>query len=568
MKTVKKNNIGQLVVIIIIVLLANIGSSYVFKRFDLTEDKRYTLSTTTLTLIENVEEPLYVDVFLEGEFPGEFKRLQDETKQLLEEFHAYNPNIIFQFVNPIEDENSRNQIIQEFYQNGMTPVSVTVDDKGKQTQEMVFPWAVASYGNEGTKIQLLKNQLGATTAEKVVSSVQHLEYAFADAFNKITKQKEKKIAVIKGNGELHDLLLADFLQQVRESYFIAAFTLDSVADNPQKTAADLKEYDLAIIAKPTERFTESEKQVLDQYIVNGGKTLWMVDAVNMDMDSLYNDTGSTLAFPRDLNVADMFFKYGFRLNPDIIKDEQATPIQLATGAEGSGTQYQQFLWRYAPFVYPDPNISKGAEHPVVKNLNGIKFEFASPIDTLKNGIRKKILLSTSQYSKPVGTPLEVSLSMVTEQTSPKDYEGFGYIPVAVLLEGQFHSVYENRVLPFTDASYKPLATASKMIIISDGDVVKNQLDKNYQPMELGYDKWTKNRYDNKEFLMNCVNYLLDDDGLINLRSKDVNLPMLDKEKVYDDYTTTQFITVGLPLLILLLSGLLFTYLRKRKYSRQ
>ncbi len=567
MKTGKKKSIQQLAITAIILLILNFAGGYLFKRFDLTHDKRYTLSPTTLSLIESVEEPLYIDIFLEGEFPGEFKRLQDETRQLLDEFHAYNPNIIFQFVNPLEDDSASEQVIQEFYQNGLTPVSVTVDDKGKQTQEMVFPWAVASYGDRGAKVQLLKNQMGATTAEKVVSSVQHLEYAFADALNKVTKAKEKKIAIIKGNGELHDLLMADFLQQVRESYYIAPFTLDSVSVNPQKTMADLKAYDLAIIAKPTERFTEEEKEVLDQYIVNGGKTLWMVDAVQIDMDSLYNDTGRTLAFPRDLNLADMFFKYGFRLNPDIIKDEQATPIQLATGAEGSGTQYQQYLWRYAPFVYPDPTVYKGADHPIVKNLGGIKFEFANPIDTLKNGIDKKVLLATSQYSKPIGTPVEVQLGMVAEQTSPEDYQGFGFVPVSVLLEGKFHSMYENRILPFKDSSYKTKGSEAKMIIISDGDIVKNQLDKNYQPLELGYDKWTKNRYDNKEFLMNCVNYLLDDNGLINIRSKDVALPMLDKEKVYENYTTAQFITVGLPILILLLFGLLFTYLRKRKYAK-
>ncbi|OIQ16622.1 MAG: gliding motility-associated ABC transporter substrate-binding protein GldG [Flavobacterium sp. MedPE-SWcel] len=563
----KQQNIKQLVITVIVLLALNFAGNFYFKRFDLTHDKRYTLSDTTLSLVESVEEPLYIDVFLEGDFPGEFKRLQDETKQLLEEFHAYNPNIIFQFVNPLEDESERDQVIQEFYNNGLTPISVTVDDKGKQTQEMVFPWAVASYGDKGAKIQLLKNQMGASTAEKVISSVQHLEYALADALNKVTKDKEKKIAILKGNGEMHDLLMADFLKQVRENYFIGAFTLDSVASNPNKTLAELKKYDLAVIAKPTERFSEEEKEVLDQYIVNGGKTLWMVDAVQIDMDSLYNETGSTLAFPRDLNLNDMFFKYGFRLNPDMIKDELATPIKLATGAEGSGTQYQQYIWRYSPFAYPDPTVYEGANHPVVKNLGGIKLEFANPIDTLENGIDKTILLTSSQYSKPIGTPIEVKLDMVTEQTSPKDYQGFGFIPTSVLLEGQFHSMYENRILPFKDPSYKVTGEEGKMIIISDGDIVKNQLDKNYQPLELGYDKWTKNRYDNKEFLINCVNYLLDDNGLINIRSKDVDLPLLDKERVHQNYTQSQFITVGLPILILLLFGLLFTFLRKRKYSK-
>jgi gliding-associated putative ABC transporter substrate-binding component GldG len=561
MEARKQKNLKQLAITVLILVALNFAGNYLFKRFDLTHDKRYTLSQTSLDIVAGVKEPLYIDVFLEGEFPGEFKRLQNETRQLLEEFHAYNPNVIFQFVNPLEEEKDREKTMREFYERGLTPISVTVDDKGKQSQEMVYPWAIATYNDKSTKIPLLKNLMGASTAEKVVSSVQHLEYAVADALNKITKEKQKKVAVIKGNGELHELLLADFLKQVKESYFIGPFTLDSVAANPIGTLKELDKYDLAIIAKPTERFTEEEKQVLDQYIVNGGKTLWMVDAVQIEMDSLYNETGSTLAFPRDLNLNDMFFKYGFRINADIIKDEQSTPIKLATGNQGSETQYQQYMWKYAPFVYSE------SDNPIVKNMGGIKFDFANPIDTLANSIRKTVLLSSSKYSKKIGTPVEVKLDMVAEQTSPKDYQEGGYLPVSVLLEGKFHSMYENRVLPFKDAAFKKEGKAGKMIVVSDGDIIKNQLDKNYQPLELGYDKWTNNLYDNKEFLMNCVNYLLDDNGLINIRGKEVDLPMLDKEKVYEQYTQSQFITVGLPIIILALFGFAFTFLRKRKYGK-
>ncbi|MNK22277.1 ABC-type uncharacterized transport system [compost metagenome] len=561
MEARKQKNLKQLVITLIVLVALNFAGNYFFKRFDLTHDKRYTLSQTTLDIIGDVQEPLYFDVFLEGQFPGEFKRLQDETRQLLEEFHASNPNIIFQFTNPLEDEEGRDQAMQELYKLGMTPISVTVDDKGKQSQEMVFPWALANYGTKTVKVPLLKNLMGASTAEKVVSSVQHLEYALVDAINKVTKEKEKKVAVIKGNGEMHDLLMGDFIKQVRESYYIGPFTLDSVATNPQRTLESLKKYDLAIITKPTEAFSEEEKEVLDQYIVNGGKTLWMIDAVQIEMDSLYNATGSTLAFPRDLNLNDMFFKYGIRINPDLIKDEMATPLKLASGEEGSATQYQEHFWKYAPFTYPESN------HPIVKNMSGIKFDFANGIDTLKNSIKKTVLLRSSELSKKVGTPVEIRLDMVAEEFNPKNYQTKGFIPMAVLLEGKFHSVFENRVLPFKDPTYKTKNKAGKMIVIADGDIVKNQLDQNYQPLELGYDKWTKNFYDNKGFLMNCVNYLLDDNGLINIRSKDVDLPLLDKQKVYDNYTTAQFITIGLPIVILAIFGILFTYLRKRKYSK-
>lgn len=561
MEAVKQKNLKQLIITAIVLLALNFGGYYFFHRFDLTHDKRYTLSPATISIVEEVKEPLYIDVFLEGQFPGEFKRLQDETKQLLEEFHARNSNIIFNFINPLEGENGPDEAMQKLYSMGMTPVNVTVDDKGKQSQELVFPWAMANYGKKTVKFPLLKNMLGASTAEKVVSSVQHLEYAVTDAINKVTKEKEKKVAIIKGNGEMNDRLIGDFIRTVRESYYIAPFTLDSVSKNPEVTLKQLKGYDLAVIAKPAEAFTEQEKQVLDQYIVNGGKTLWMVDAVQIEMDSLYNETGATLAFPRDLNINDMFFKYGIRINPDLVKDEIATRIKLATGVQGSETQFQEYLWRFSPYVYPD------SKNPIVKNMDGIKFEFANSIDTLKNGIKKTVLLRSSQYSRKVGTPAEINLSMVEEQTSPKDYVGKGFIPVAVLLEGKFHSAFENRILPFKDPSFKNEGKAGKMIVISDGDIAKNQLDKEFQPMELGYDKWTGVLYDNKGFMMNCVNYLLDDKGLINIRSKDVDLPLLDVEKVHENYTAAMFITVGLPIVILALFGFLFTYLRKRKYSK-
>jgi gliding-associated putative ABC transporter substrate-binding component GldG len=558
---IKNKNLKNVLFIIAILLIVNgIGNSF-FHRFDLTKDKRYTLSATSLNIIKQVENPLSIKVYMQGDLPAEFKRLQQETRQLLEEFQAYNKNIVFEFVDPLENKDESMDNIKELYRKGLTPINITVDDKGKQSQAMVFPWAIAVYNNKEVNIPLLKNRMGASTTQKVIGSVQHLEYSIADALNKITKDKQKKIAVIKGNGELQDILMAKFLMQVRESYHIGPFTLDSVAKNAIGSLDALEKYDLAIIAKPTETFSDAEKQVLDQFIINGGKTLWLVDQVAAEMDSLYNSSGSTLAYPRDLNLNDLFFKYGIRINPDLIKDERGSPIKLASGDQGSATQFQEFNWKFAPQVYPN------SSHPIVKNLGGIKFDFANPIDTLKNGIKKTILLQSSQYSKKIGTPTEINLNSVTEETSPNDYLNKGNIPLSVLLEGQFHSMFENRVLPFEQKSFETKGKENKMIVISDGDLIKNQLDKNFQPVELGYDQRSGNLYDNKDFLINCVNYLLDDNGLINIRSKDLDLPLLDKEKVYKNYTVTQFITIGLPILILVLFGLLFTFLRKRKYSK-
>ncbi|MFA9191620.1 gliding motility-associated ABC transporter substrate-binding protein GldG [Flavobacterium sp. FZUC8N2.13] len=557
----KKRNLQSVWITIAILLILNLIGNSFFHRFDLTKDHRYTLSETSLNIIKQVKEPLSIKIYMEGDLPAEFKRLQQETRELVEEFQAYNSNINFEFVNPLENKDASMDNIKTLYMKGLTPVNITVDDKGKQSQAMVFPWAIAVYQNKEVNIPLLKNIMGASTTEKVIGSVQHLEYSIADALNKITKEKQKKIAVIKGNGEIHDVFIAKFLLQIKESYHIGPFTLDSVAKSPVNSLEALKKYDLAIIAKPTEAFSDAEKQVLDQFIINGGKTIWLVDQVTVEMDSLYNDAGATLAFPRDLNLNDMFFKYGIRINPDIVKDEQGSPIKLATGEQGSATQYQNFNWKFAPLVYPE------SQHPIVKNLGGIKFDFANPIDTLKNGIKKTVLLKSSQYSKKVGTPTEINLNIVAEETSPNHYINTGNIPMAVLLEGNFNSVFQNRVLAFEQNNFEATGKASKMIVISDGDIIKNQLDKNYEPVELGFDQRSGNLYDNKDFLLNCVNYLLDDTGLINIRSKDLDLPLLDKEKVYENYTRTQVITIGLPILILAIFGVVFGFLRKRKYSK-
>ena len=560
MKDVQKNSLKKLSFLALGLFLLNFASYYIYKRFDLTQDKRYTLSETTKKIIDGVDSPLIIDVFLEGNFPADFKKLQTETRQLLEEFSAYNSNITFQFVNPVEKEEERVDVMKKFFAKGLKPINVTVDDKGKQTQEVVFPWALANYGDKGAKVQLLKNLMGASIENQVESSVQHLEYVFAEAINKISKEKQRKVAVIKGNGELQDIYIADVLKTVFENYNVGPITLDSVAKNPIKTLKDLNIFDLAIIAKPKEKFTEEEKQVLDQFIMKGGKTLWLVDGTNAEIENLYNETGSTLVGNNDLNLTDMFFKYGFRINPQLIKDERGTPLKLASGNQGSETQMENYNWMMAPYIYPS------SKHPIVKNTDGVKFDFCSPIELLKSDVKKTILLESSKYSKVIGTPSVVSLEMIGEETTEKDYINGGFIPVAALLEGSFTSMYNNRVLPFKDAKFLNKSVPTKMIVISDGDVIKNQLDKG-EPIELGYDKYTATYFGNKEFVLNCVNYLLDDTGLINIRSKDVTLPLLDKQRVHDSYSQTQMLTVALPIVLLAIFGFLFTYLRKKKYNR-
>ncbi|WP_177764948.1 gliding motility-associated ABC transporter substrate-binding protein GldG [Flavobacterium sp. I3-2] len=555
-----KKSVLSLLGTLVALLAINFASSFVFSRFDLTHDNRYTLSEPALNIISEVQEPIEIEVYLEGNFPLEFRRLQTETKQILEEFSAYNNNVIYKFVNPIISEENALQVIEQMYKEGYKPINVTVNDKGKQSQEVVFPWAKVTFQGRTARIPLLKNAMGASTEEKVNTSVQHLEYAFVDGINKVIHEKSKKIAIIKGIGEVNDIYMADFLMSLRDSYFIAPFTLDSVAMNPQKALAQLSEYDLAIIAKPSKPFSEDKIQVLDQYVMNGGKSLWMLDQVQAEMDSL-SMNGSMLAYPKDQSLGEMLFKYGIRLNPNLVKDEMGTPIKLATGQQGSETVYEEFTWKFAPFAMSTSN------HPIVKNIDGVKFDFANSIDTLKNDIKKTILLQSSPYSKTVGVPSEISLNVIAEEVTPETYKDHGNIALAVLLEGNFTSVFNNRVLPFEDKNFKNKGVTNKMVVIADGDVARNQLDQNYEPMELGYDKWTNNLFGNKEFLMNSVNYLLDDNGLINIRTKDVKLPLLNKEEVYKDYDKIRTLIVGLPIVLLIIFGFIFTYLRKKKYTK-
>lgn len=556
-----KNKFKKPILFVSLLILINIISNYFYKRFDLTQDKRFTLSDVSEKILYKIQEPIYVDVYLDGELPAAFKRLQNETKQILEEFEAINNNVIYRFINTSENKETSFTLKKELFKKGLSPENVTVTENGKQSELMIFPYAVVNYKGKETNVRLLKNIMGASIEDKILGSAQNLEYAFADGFNKVLTEKQKKIAIIKGNGETVEPLIAKFLMQTRESYHIGPFTLDSVATNPNKSLKALQQYDLAIIIKPTEKFSDSEKQVLDQFIVNGGKAIFLIDQVTMDLESLYNPSGQALAFPKDLNLNDMFFKYGIRISTDLIKDELGTPIKLASGEAGSQTKFQEFIWKYAPFIVPE------SSHPIVKNLGGLKFDFANPIEILKNNIQKTVLLHASRQSKTIGTPTIISLNSVNEQEDLEQYKNSGNYPVAVLLEGQFHSVFENRILAFKDVAFKPVSKKNKIIVISDGNIVQNTIDKNGFPVELGYDATTGNLFDNKDFIQNAVNYLLDDSGLINLRSKDFSLPLLNKQKVIKEYKKTQAIAIVLPLIILLVFGTAFTYYRKRKYAK-
>jgi len=555
-----KNNysIKYIALLVVGLVLINFLASQYHQRFDLTEDSRYTLSPAAKEIIADVKSPVIIDVFLKGNFPSEFRRLQNETRQMLEEFSAYNSNIRFNFIDPLEEGEDANAIAEEFYKLGMSPARVNVQENGKASETLIFPWATANFNDRTVKISLLKNTLGATNEDRVNNSVQQLEYNFADALSRLVHNKEKKIAVMRGNGELGDAYIADFIKTVRQYYYVAPFTLDSVSQHPQRTLQELNEFDLVLEAKPTIAYTEEEKLVLDQYLMQGGKALWLTENVAIETDSLFNELGATLAFPRALNLGDLFFSYGVRINPVLINDLYSAPIILAQG-NGSETQFTPYPWFYSPLT------SSLNTHPIINNIEAVKFDWANNIDTLKNGIKKTILLTSSPRSKIEGVPREINLNIIRTKPDISTYNA-GEQPLAVLLEGEFKSVYKNRVKPFDLKNGLDKSVNTSMIVISDGDVIKNQLQKG-QPLELGFDRYTGNSYGNKEFLLNAVNYLLDDSGLIDIRSKEVSIAFLNVERIAEERSLWQLLNVVLPILLLSIGAFLFGYYRKKKYKK-
>ena len=536
-------------------LILNFANQSFYKRFDLTADNRYTLSKTTKNIVSKIDKNLSITIYLEGDFPSEFIRLQAETRQYLEELSTENSKIKIGLQNP---DNQREKLIKK----GMIPSKLTVEENGKLSEAIIFPWAEISYEKKSQIISLLPSAIVASQEEQLQKAIENLEYSFSNALNTILLRKQKSVGVITGNGELQDMYQYSFLSEVAKKYRLAKFTLDSVASNPQQTLEDLTTLDLAIIAKPTQKFTEHEKFTIDQFIANDGKTLWMIDNVQADQDSLFTN-GKMLAYPRDLNLTDLLFAYGIRINTTLIKDLYAAKISLATGKIGNQTQFQNLEWFFHPLVSGNPN------HAITKNIAPIRLQFANPIDTLKNNIKKTPLLRSSLLTQKIGTPGFIELQSIADEIVETDYNNGNQL-FAVLLEGAFNSAYKNRIQPFKTPLYKENSNNNKMVVISDGDIGKNQILKDdaskIQPLDLNRDKWTHQQFGNKDFLLNVVDYLLDDVGLIELRNKTLKINILDKQKAFKERLYWQFINVIFPLIFLLFFGILFSFLRKRKYA--
>ena len=557
----KKRDILSLVLAIIIVILLNFVGSFVFHRFDLTSEKRYTLSDATKKILGQLNDVVYVKVYLEGNFPSGFKRLRNETKEMLDEFRAYsNENIEYQFINPSQgtDKKQQNEIYKQLYDKGLQPTNLEVKEESGTSQQILFPGAIISYKGNEMPWQLLKTQLGQSPEAQLNNSIQALEYEFASCIRNLTTIIKPEIGFIEGHGELDTLSVNDIKNSLGEFYL-----LKRVKINEQLKA--LQGLKAIIIAKPDTTFSEKDKFIIDQFVMNGGKVLWAIDPLYTSIDSLQK-SGATIALPYDLKLDDLFFKYGVRINPNLILDLQSSAIPVNKAFRGQQPRFELMPWMFSPLMMPE------SSHPIVKNLDVIKIDFGSSIDTIEaEGVTKTILLHSSKYSKTLNAPVRVDLRMVNIRPDENQFRD-SYRSVAVLLEGEFESVYKNRIPPqiANDSAigFKAKGVKTKMIVISDGDIIRNEVQISAKkPYPLGYDIYTQQTYGNKNFILNCVNYLCDDSGLISVRSRELTLRLLDKKKIKNERLKWQLVNTCLPLFALFLFGIIHSIIRKRKYAK-
>lgn len=549
-----KKNIIYIVVAIILIL----GVFGVFsKRFDLTQEKRYTLSESTVKILESVKKPLTVDVYLEGDFPASFRQLQNEAKFMLEEFRKINPKIDYQFIDPIKTKMSKDTLMAM----GMQP-SILPDMKdGKISEIVMFPYAAIKYNSYGTSIPLIINQSGIDASEQLNKSIENLEYNFASAIKSLTEEQKKNIGILINQDELRPDQFQGFMHMALENYnagpIIPANTKElSLADVPK-----LSKMDALVIAKPRKAFTDNEKVILDQYIMNGGKTLWMIDAVNAEMDTLFQSK-KIMAYPTDTNLGDFFFNYGLRINPGLVKDmKKSALIRIVSGEVAGNPQYSSFLWPYFPLGIAE------TKNPITKNINPVKFEFPTSIDTLgRKNIKTNVLFESSERTSIKQVPNLVSLTEIVRTDSIGEMERPTTPKIfAVSVEGKFNSAYANRSEKSNYPNFKSQSPENKMIVIADGDVGRNQIYKG-NPLPLGEDLLTKQTYGNEQFLRNCLDFLLDDSNLMELRNRNIEARLLDRNRIEDEKTDWQWFNLLLPLAVIGALGGLFYWLRKRKFS--
>ncbi|HTK20883.1 MAG TPA: gliding motility-associated ABC transporter substrate-binding protein GldG [Mucilaginibacter sp.] len=553
----KKGLVSGLAFIVAVAII----SSLAFTRFDFTKEKRFTISKISRGILDSLPKEVKVTVYLEGNnFPSAFKRLRSATKDMLNDLEAYSHHKLqFDFVDPLKGQSNdqQQQTLQAMGEKGIEPTNLSEKTDNGLIQKLIIPYAVVSSGDKEVPVKLLLNRIGLSPEDQLNNSIQNLEYAFASAIKKVTTGGKPEIGFTEGHNELTDVQLNDAMKSLSEGFTVGRVDLKTIP------FAALEKVKLLVIPKPDKPFTELEKFKLDQYVMRGGRVLWTIDQVSAELDSLRGHGGEQLAFNKQLNLDDQLFVYGIRINYDLIADISCSQIPVATGSVGGQAQIQNVPWLFYPLIMP---LSK---HPIVKNLDGIHTEFISTIDTLAiKGVNKTVLLSSSPYNKKFNTPYLLSLQMLEQEPQPKDFQSTTK-PVGVLLEGKFKSDFLNRPMPEGLNEKVESLTESKptkMIVISDGDVLKNQVGSDGSPFPLGYDHYTQQSFGNKNLLLNIADYMTDDSGLIGLRTKEIQLRLLDRARIRSEKLYWQVINNVIPLGFVLIFAIFQHYIRRRKYA--
>jgi len=573
-KNIRKRNIVQLGLAIILIILINIISSFVFTRFDLTAERRYTLSNATKHILKKLDDIVFFKVYLEGDLPPGFRRLSNETREMLNEFRAYSDNIQYEFVDPSANPNTkeRNDTYRLLAERGLLPTDLRTTKKGQSSQLIIFPGTIVTYKGREVPVQLLMTQLGQDPNKVLNNSIQTLEYNLASAIQKLTTTIRPRVAFIEGEGELSALETLDLQNTLSEYYNVERIKINqkinSLALRMKTDSVNdqlINKFQTIIIAKPTKPFDEKDKFLIDQFIMRGGRVLWVIDPVFASMDSL-GKYSSTMGIVNETNLTDQLYNYGVRLNNNLVLDLNAIQIVIKTGQIGNQPQLDYFPFYYFPLLVPYQR------HPIVNGLNLVRTEFVSTLDTVPvPGVKSTYLLSTSPYSRIVNAPVYIDLEILKKEPDPAMYN-IGPQPVAVLLEGIFTSAYLFRIPPELeqnkDLAYRNKSKPTKMIVIADGDVVKNQFEVSQgYPLPLGYDQWTRQSFGNKDFIMNAINYLCDDSGLITVRARELKLRLLDSSKVSSRRLFWQLLNIVVPVGLVLLFGFIKFRIRRMRYSR-
>ncbi|WP_231490061.1 gliding motility-associated ABC transporter substrate-binding protein GldG [Pedobacter sp. Leaf170] len=559
-----KNNKNWLniIVVFLILILLNLTGRYFFHRFDFTADKRFTLTDKTKNALAKSQKPITITVFLNGELPAAFKRFQTSVKDLLNDYKAYsNADLKVVFVDPLAGLSVADQdtVINNLYMHGIEATNLSVKTESGLTQKLVYPMAMIESDGKELPVKLFQNlDASGNYEDNINRSIENLEYVFTSGIKKVVNGNNPRIGFTEANGEPSDLELYDAIHTLSNSYEVGRVNLNTI------DKAGLDKLKMMVIIKPQQAFTETEKYKINYFVMNGGRVLWSIDQVSAELDSLQGK-GSQMVFNKNLNLDDMLFMYGARINYNIIADKNSAEIPVSTGVVGGQPQIQLVPWLYYPILLPDTAAS------LVKNLDGIKAEFPSTVDTIgAKGVKKTYILTTSSFNKVFNVPKLFSLQMVAEQPDPKSFQN-PLQSAGVLLEGEFPSVFAGRPLPaqiastFTNAN---VGKSAKMIVIGDGDIFKNQVvAKDNSPLPLGFDRYTQRTYGNKALLLNIADYFTDDDNLIELRNKEVKIRLLDKAKIKLEKTKWQIINVVFPLLVLIFFAIFQHYYRKYKYAK-